>query len=57
MNHMFNRCPTLNSLNISNFKSENALQMNELFNGCPCLKSENLICNDNIIKAKLNQNK
>jgi len=33
------------------------LQMNELFNGCPCLKSENLICNDNIIKAKLNQNK
>ena len=57
MNHMFNRCPTLNSLNISNFKSENTLQMNELFNGCPCLKSENLICNDNIIKAKLNQNK
>ena len=55
MNHMFNRCPSLNSLNLSNFKSQNTLQMNELFSGCQSLKNENLICNDNIIKSKLNK--
>ena len=55
MNHMFNRCPSLNSLNLSNFKSQNTLQMNELFSGCPSLKIENLICNDNIIKSKLDK--
>jgi hypothetical protein len=31
------------------------LQMNELFGGCTSLKIENLICNDNIIKSKLNK--
>jgi len=42
MNHMFNNCEKLKSLNLLNFNTQNVTNMSGMFYGCKELKNLNL---------------
>jgi len=50
---MFFRCSSLNSIDLSSFKTNNVMNMFRMFSGCPSLKRENIIIknsNDKLTK-------
>ena len=50
MNKIFYNCSFLNSLNLSNFNTNNVINMDNIFDGIN--KHCNLICNDYKVKKK-----
>ena len=46
MSYMFDGCSSLNSINLSNFNTNNVTDMRYMFSGCSSLKKENIIIKD-----------
>ena len=46
MSWMFYGCSSLNSINLSNFNTNNVTDMSCMFDGCSSLKKENIIIKD-----------
>ena len=58
MNFMFNRCAKLTSLNLSNFNTNNVLEMSYMFYNCSSLRSldiNNFNCDNIKTTDKMNE--
>ena len=55
MNGMFYGCESLTNLNLSNFNTQNVINMNSMFSYCNSLKKNNIITKDNKILNKFDK--
>ena len=53
MSHMFERCSSLKELTLSNFKTNDFVDMNDMLEGCFSLKKLN--CENQFIKYEFKQ--
>ena len=53
-NCLFSECNCLSNINLSNFNTQNVIDMSDMFYYCSSLKKQNVITNDKKILLKLN---
>ena len=54
-NHMLSRCGSLTNINLSNFNTQNVINMSYMFYECKSLSKENLVTQDNKILNEINE--
>ena len=53
MSDMFIYCESLTKINLSNFNTQNVMDMGWMFHGCSSLKKQNVITNDEILLQEI----